>query len=246
MRIIAHRGASAHAPENTLGAISLAWEHQADGVEIDVRLTADNEWVVIHDADLRRTGGLRIAVEISPWARLRDCRVGAWYGPDWTSEPLPRFEQVVEALPANKHLLVEIKTDQPARVAAAWQKQTALWTSDQTATMIVMSFYARVLEAIRETGWAGPLFWLWNGRRPRLGPDARVAAFSPWDGVGLAARAATRTGMRAALREAGALASVWTVNRPADVRRCYRANWDYLTTDDPRMAREALAGISMD
>ncbi|WP_075086843.1 glycerophosphodiester phosphodiesterase family protein [Verrucomicrobium spinosum] len=55
--IIAHRGASADAPENTLAAFRLAWEQRADAVEMDLRLTRDHQVAVIHDADLRRVAG---------------------------------------------------------------------------------------------------------------------------------------------------------------------------------------------
>src|SRR5512135_1112716 len=59
--IIAHRGASAHAPENTLAAFRLALEHGADGVELDATLTADGQVVVIHDDSVDRTTDWRTA-----------------------------------------------------------------------------------------------------------------------------------------------------------------------------------------
>src|SRR4051794_314397 len=77
--IIAHRGASAWAPENTLAAFEMAMESGADGIELDVRLSRDGVPVVIHDATLRRVGGRNKRVACISAAELTQVDVGSWF-----------------------------------------------------------------------------------------------------------------------------------------------------------------------
>src|SRR5262245_23523706 len=70
--VVAHRGASVTAPENTLAALRLAWALGAESSEIDVRVTADGHVVLMHDADTRRTGGRAQAVDAQTLAELRE------------------------------------------------------------------------------------------------------------------------------------------------------------------------------
>ena len=83
VEIIAHRGASYDAPENTLAAITLAWKRNADAVEIDVYLSRDKKIVVIHDQDTARTTGHHGLVHEQTWAQLRMLDAGAWKAPKW-------------------------------------------------------------------------------------------------------------------------------------------------------------------
>lgn len=109
VEIIAHRGASFDAPENTLAAIELAWHQQADAVEIDVRLTADAEIVVIHDETTARHGGRDTPVCEESLTELRQIDVGRWKGSQWAGERIPTLAEVLETVPDGKRLFVEIK-----------------------------------------------------------------------------------------------------------------------------------------
>src|SRR5690242_159422 len=77
-RIVAHRGASAEAPENTMSAFRRAWELGVECVELDVHVTRDGETVVIHDDTTERTGGRDRAVAAQTLAELRELDVGGW------------------------------------------------------------------------------------------------------------------------------------------------------------------------
>ena len=106
---IAHRGASHHAPENTLEAFRLALEQGANGVELDVRLRADGVVVVHHDADLTRTAGRQQRVASLTADELGRVEIGL-PGRDSLQRPgIPRLEQVVAALPRSAILDVELK-----------------------------------------------------------------------------------------------------------------------------------------
>lgn len=108
--IIAHRGESTLAPENTLAAINLAWLRGVTSVEIDVYLTTDNRLVVIHDESTMRTAGVDYVVWSSPSALLRTLDVGRFMGSQFTGEKIPFLEEVLASLPAGRKLWIEIKS----------------------------------------------------------------------------------------------------------------------------------------
>jgi glycerophosphoryl diester phosphodiesterase len=107
--IIAHRGESALAPENTLSAINLAWEMGDTAVEIDIHLTADNKIVVLHDPHTGRTGTQRLTVRKSMLKDLRAVDVGVKKGPEWRGEKIPELWEVLQTIPENCILVIEIK-----------------------------------------------------------------------------------------------------------------------------------------
>lgn len=117
MKVIAHRGASGDAPENTLAAFRLAQEQGADVIETDVQLTADRVPVLVHDNDLTRTTD---AAQVYPGRRsyqvgdfnygeLAKLDAGSWNSPAWVLEPIPRLEQALELLAGGTGLLLELK-----------------------------------------------------------------------------------------------------------------------------------------
>lgn len=120
--IIAHRGASKRAPENTIAAFKLAIDSGADGVEFDVRLAADGVPVVIHDGDLRRTGGRAIAVATTGSIDLANCDVGSWFNkkfpnlcdPSFSDEGVPTLARVLDLYRSTSGpIFVELKCDTP-------------------------------------------------------------------------------------------------------------------------------------
>ncbi|MBK8302403.1 MAG: hypothetical protein IPK98_02910 [Chloracidobacterium sp.] len=117
-RIIGHRGASAHAPENTLAAFQIAIDAGADGVEFDVQLAKDGVPVVIHDATLKRTGGRNDAVADLTSKELGKIDVGSWFNkkyPKWANadfakETVPTLAQVLRLLKSSDGLIyIELK-----------------------------------------------------------------------------------------------------------------------------------------
>ncbi|OGP83271.1 MAG: hypothetical protein A2Z08_02820, partial [Deltaproteobacteria bacterium RBG_16_54_11] len=109
--IIAHRGESHDAPENTLAALSLAWEKNADAAEIDVHLTKDGRIVVIHDDNTWRTAHRSGKVSTRTLEQLRRLDVGRFKGKKWAKEKIPTLAEALATVPAGKKLFVEIKED---------------------------------------------------------------------------------------------------------------------------------------
>jgi len=87
--IIAHRGESFEAPENTHASINLAWVRNADAVEIDVQLTNDEKIVIIHDKSTLRTGGKLKRVSSNTYDNLSMIDVGKFKGRKWKDERIP-------------------------------------------------------------------------------------------------------------------------------------------------------------
>jgi glycerophosphoryl diester phosphodiesterase len=108
-KTVAHRGASADAPENTLAAFRLAWEQGADGIEGDFMLTADGEVVCFHDPDTQRLAGQRHVVRETSLAELQRLDIGKWKGERWAGERTATLAEVLETVPAGKHIVIELK-----------------------------------------------------------------------------------------------------------------------------------------
>lgn len=111
MFIMAHRGASGFAPENTMAAFKKALESDADCIELDVRLTKDGVPVVIHDSHIKRTsnGGKQFIHDLT-LAELKTYDFGAWFSPEYTGERIPTLEEVLQLIQScEMQLNIEIK-----------------------------------------------------------------------------------------------------------------------------------------
>ena len=126
--IFGHRGASLHAPENTLAAFILARKLGADGIELDAKLTRDSKVVVIHDATVDRTCDGAGTVRYMSFDELRGMDAGAKFDPRYKGEKIPSLDEVFEAL--GKKLLINVeltnyadpKDDLPEKVAELVKK----------------------------------------------------------------------------------------------------------------------------
>ena len=111
-RLIAHRGESFDAPENTLASITLAWERGAIAVEIDVHLTKDEKIVVIHDNDTLRVSGTKKTIKNSTLDELKLLDIGSHKGKKWENERIPTLTEVLKTVPEQGILIIEIKSNE--------------------------------------------------------------------------------------------------------------------------------------
>ena len=109
MFVVGHRGASGHAPENTLASFERAIAIGADAIELDVHLSRDGRLVVIHDPNLARTTNGHGLVHEHSLAELQALDAGGWFDPAYAGERIPTFEQVLERIGRRVPLQVEIK-----------------------------------------------------------------------------------------------------------------------------------------
>jgi glycerophosphoryl diester phosphodiesterase len=226
-RIIAHRGASHAAPENTLVAFSRAVEMGADMIELDVQRSADGVLVVIHDDDtLRVAGGAGGAVAALTFDDLRRLDLGG--------SSIPTLNEVLDlvraaGIEANVELKVPgVEEDAVALVLAAGLRDAALFSSfhveslvrvralDPTARLALLSGTETLRPAIR-----------WREAYP-LPLLHRLAAEAWHPHYRLLNRVIAR-----AVHQAGYRINVWTVDRPAVMRRLIRLGVDGIITDEP-------------
>ncbi len=139
-KLIAHRGAAAYAPENTLVAIEKAAELGANWVEFDVMLTADGEAVIIHDTKLDRTTDGNGLVDETSLEEIRQLDAGSWFGPEYQGVQVPTFVEVLQTCAEHKlGINVEIKPSPGMEVATARKTIEVLsahWSSAQKQPLI--------------------------------------------------------------------------------------------------------------
>ena len=156
---IAHRGASAYAPENTISAFDRALGLGASHVELDVHLSRDGQVVVIHDELLDRTTNGSGPVASHTWEQLQSLDAGAWFGPEFAGAGIPTLEQVLERFQEQFHFHIEIKgeTDNLAQRTIDLVRRYGL--EDKVT---ITSFREEPLRETREyapallTGWLVP------------------------------------------------------------------------------------------
>lgn len=152
--IIAHRGDSSHAPENTLAAFQMAIDKGADGVEFDVRLSKDGVPVVIHDANLKRTGGRSENVADLTAIELAEIEVGSpkWRDSKFSSETVPTLVGVLDLLKkCPGPIYIELKCGTKDYEALAKAVCDVIRPSPQLPQMIVKSFKLAAIPVVRSS-----------------------------------------------------------------------------------------------
>lgn len=234
--IIAHRGASYDAPENTLASVNLAWEKDADAVEIDVHLSKDNRIMVIHDEDTKRTAGRKLVIRESLSNDLRNLEVGSYKDPKYTGERIPFLEEVIRTVPGGKMLFIEVKSDTSILPFLAKEIQSS-YKKDQ---LNIISFDFEVVAGIKQLLPGIPAYWLHSsvtgGYKTRFIEEARKANL---DGLNFHYEGITEAYV-AAVHEAGMKIFSWTVDDPEKTRRLIRIGIDGITTNRPAWLKEQL------
>ena len=239
--IIAHRGASAHAPENTLAAFRLALEHGADGIELDAKLTIDGQVVVIHDQTVDRTTGSQGVVREMTLAQLKALDAGSFFDSAFAGEPIPTLAEVFDLVSSRALINVEI-TNYASMQDGLPDKIADLVINHRLQDNILFSSFH-------------PLNLLRIRRRLPQVPVA-ILTLEGTGFVGRVLRGATGrlfapkfihpyyTDVNEAFLEVehrrGRRVNVWTVNDPQDIRNLFKIGIDGIITDDPSLARRIL------
>ncbi len=221
--IYAHRGASAAEPENSLTAFERAVADGADGVELDVRATADGVPVVLHDRGLARTTGGHGLIDELPLSVVRQIATG-------DRRPIPTLAKVLELLAGRLALDLEIKQ---AGVEAA---VLATLAGFPAATWVLSSFDWSILRSVRSRA---PEAVLWPLAQTADEALFDVAAAVGADGVALQAAAISEEVVERC-RQARLRVMAWTVNDVGEARRLRELGVAVLCTDHPAEIREGL------
>ncbi|MBI4083169.1 MAG: glycerophosphodiester phosphodiesterase [Candidatus Lambdaproteobacteria bacterium] len=229
--VLAHRGNSGEAPENTLAAFRPVAATGADGVEFDVQASADGVPVVIHDLTLRRTAGDARRLADLTLAELQALDAGSWFGPAFRGERIPTLAQVLELFrPTNLVLHIELKTLEGPFQALVERVAAQVRERGLVARTVFSSFnHHTLLEVAR---------YLPEVPRAALLSDDLI---EPWAYARAHGFAALHVGSWLCREElvrgshaAGLPVRVYTVDDPAEARRLMAMGVDGLFTNHPR------------
>ena len=243
MEIIAHRGASHDAPENTLAAIRLGWAQGADAVEIDVHLSKDGQVVVIHDATLIKTAGVRRRVAWQTLDELQAFDVGSWKHARFAGERLPTLAEALATIPKGKRLFVEIKCG-PECIPAFVKTFRA---SRKAASQVVpIGFDLETMRGIKqalpelEAAWVAEFRRTLRGWSPQAETLIQKAKAAGLDALDLDGRGPLDAEFVGKVHAAGLKLYVWTVDAPARAEKLRAAGIDGVTTNKPGWLRKQL------
>jgi len=245
MEIIAHRGASHDAPENTLAAIRLAWQQGADAVEVDVQLSKDGKLVLIHDGNTKRSGGFARKVGAQTLDELRRLDVGHWKGKRWAGERIPTLAAALATVPDGKRLFVEFKCG-PEGIPEF--KRAAKDTGKWPGPLVAIGFSRETMRQLKaempalEVCWISKLRRHWRTGRWLPAAEKLIATAKELgvDGLDLDARSPINSALVEKLGAANLKVYVWTVDSPAKARQLVAAGVDGITTNRPGWLREQI------
>lgn len=233
-RFYAHRGASAHAPENTLAAFELAARQNAPAIELDVKLTADRRVIVLHDQTLNRTTNGSGPIRGLPLAAFRELDAGSWFSNEFRGEKIPTLDEVFETVGKKLHINVEL-----TNYASPWDG-----LADEVAALVkkfnlqdrvlFSSFFPTNLQITRKYLPGTPRGQLVlpgaSGWWQRLaGNFMDLQAEHPYH-ADVTEESVHRSHSR------GRRVQVWTVNDPQEMQRLATLGVDAIFTDNPLLA----------
>lgn len=233
--IFAHRGASAHAPENTLAAFELALTQKADAVELDVKLSADGRVVVHHDTTVDRTTDGHGRVKDLKLAELRSLDAGGWFSEKFRGEKIPTLDEVFESIGKRTFINVELTNYSTPRDQLVETVCMLVKKHKVQKHILFSSFFASNLSKARSFLPDVPRGLL--ASPGLLGTWARSFEFSfgKYQALHPAVRDASQQQV-ARVHRLKRRVNVWTVNDEQDMRRLFGWHVDGIFTDDPLLA----------
>ena len=245
MEIIAHRGASHDAPENTVASAKLGYEQGADAVECDIYLTKDGKLAVIHDPTTKRTTGVEGKVAAMTLAELKALDAGSLKDKKFAGERIPTLEELLAVVPDGKALVIEVKCNDKVipELKAALER-----ANKKPEQVVLICFELRTLQALKKELPQHRALWLAGyepdkktGKLP-LGLEewlarCKAAGFA---GLNLSSGWPIDAAFVKKVHDAGLKLYVWTVDDAALARRLAAAGVDGITTNRPGWLRKEL------
>lgn len=247
--IIAHRGESFEAPENTMAAIDLAWENGAEAVEIDVQLSKDKKVVVIHDYNTKRVAGVNRMVKNQTFEELRNLDVGSWKDIQWKGETIPTLQEVLKSVPQNSKLIIEIKTDEKI-IPFIEADLDQINLNPKQVEFIGFNFNCMVKTKERfsehKVLWLLDLDYYWYNKifKPSIKKAISKVKRNKLDGLNLFAGNLLNKKMIDHIHDAGLLAYCWTVNDIERAKALKAWGIDAITTDGSKWLKSHIDQIS--
>jgi glycerophosphoryl diester phosphodiesterase len=242
VEIIAHRGASHDAPENTLAAFRLAFEQGADAAECDIYLTKDGKIAVLHDKDTKRVAGVDKKVVDQTLDELRALDVGTWKAAKFAGEKIPTLPELLAIIPKGKRLYIEVKCGPEIMPELKRVLAEAKLAPNQTP---IISFSTAVVAAAKKDLPDLKAYWIVSvtSKKKTWTLDELIQKGSEIkaDGLDLSADPMITADFVKSAEAAKLPVFVWTVNDPAVAKAMIAAGVKAVTTDRPAWLREQLA-----
>jgi glycerophosphoryl diester phosphodiesterase len=247
--VVAHRGSSGAAPENTLAAVQLAIRQKSDVVENDIQRTRDGELVIMHDLTLARTTDVeQVFPDRAPWnvrdftlAEIKQLDAGSWFAPEFAGERVPTLAEWVNAVGQQAGMLMEPKSPElypgiEADLDKELRSLPAFTRALNAGRVVVQCFNHAWLKIYKDRAPDVPVGLLY-GNRPS---EVDIAAAATWaQQVNPALGAIDQTTVEQ-VHAHGMEAHVWTVNAGTDMRRAINWGVDGIITNYPQVLRDIL------
>ena len=234
---IAHRGESGSAPENTLAAFRMAWEVNADAVELDIHLSKDNRIMVIHDGNTLRTSGQNLVIKDTNSEDLRKIDVGILKDSTFKDERIPFLEEVINTIPPGRKIIIEIKSG--ADVLPWLEKVVA--QSGKKDQLVFISFDWQVIVDAKAIFPENPCYWL-SSKKEVLYDKMNEAAAAGLDGLDLQFSVIDEELMDKA-RQLHLDIMAWTVDNPEEAKRLIGLGVTGITTNRSSWLRSYFPGM---
>ena len=247
--MVAHRGESHDAPENTLASFDLAWSRGDEAAELDVHLTKDGKLIVSHDPDTKRLakGGVQMVIKEHTADELRTLDMGAWKDAKYAGQRLPLLDEVLALLPADasRRQLIEVKVGPEAIPELVRCIERAKRPAGQ---LVIISFNADTIAEAKRRLPKNQAFWLAQQKQdeetkiwtPAASELIAKAKSVNADGLDVQANEPVDAAFVKAAHDAGLELHVWTVDDPARAKALIAAGVDSITTNRAAWMREQL------
>ena len=240
--IVAHRGASFDAPENTLPAFELAWEKGADAIEGDFLLTKDNQIVCIHDKTTKRLSEQNLVVAESTLEQLKTLDVGSWKNEKYAGTPMPTLSEVFATVPDGKNIFIEIKCGPEIIPYLVKEIQESDLKTDQVR---MICFNEEVIKAFKEIMPHYKAYWLsaFKKKNGSWKPSLEEVLFTLQDckADGLDSQHTIPPEFSKAVLSAGFEWHAWTINDVVTAKRLAKRDIYSVTTDRPKLIGSGLS-----
>ena len=232
--VMAHRGLSADAPENTLYAFSDAISVGADFIELDVQQTRDGVLVVMHDSNLKRTTGVNKDIWDVDYADIQNLDAGSWFDPAYANARIPTLEETLQFVDKRAKLNIEIKPTKHGSDTLEQDVAELITRYQYTDACYVTSFSYGSLKKVKETNPEIRTGYLMSVAYGQFYSLKYADAFS------LNKVFVTSQVVNAAHQQ-GKQIFAWTVNSMSEVRSLCNLHVDSIITDDPVMVQNVIS-----
>ncbi len=238
--VIAHRGSSAYAPENTLAAFECAVEQEADAIELDVDFTRDGHAIVMHDATIDRTTDGHGHVADLTLEEIRQVDAGSWKAAEFKGERVPLLEEVFEAV--GQRLLIDVEIKGMALLGSGLEAKVAALIDKYKLIdrVLLSSFNPLALRRVKQVNPRLACALIYAPDMPTFLRDAWLAPLIP----GLNARHPHYSQVNRAVVDKfhaqGLVVNTWTINQGGAIRAMLEAGVDGIIGDDPVLIHEMV------